>query len=317
MNRFFASFAVLCIALGFGCGARGESKRIRLSPQLLPGQAFEYLVNFQSSRDIKTESRVIVPNLPSGEKRSALGRIHVVVLGREDQGIRLRTELRLSAQNSSSLAHAPGDKPAEKSPSPAAVEFLLLNDGSAARITGLDMLSADEQAAWREWLARFAASMTYPRDGVRPGDKWESQEREAAPAPIAGLVWLKRFEYVRDEPCPFGQPTPKNDLIEATNAAETCAVILTTSVLKQKSSRKDATPEDYRLNHLHTSGIATGRNETILYISRSNGLLMHSSETATQSMDVTIALAGSDNKVHYDIRAESRARLLILQSGAP
>jgi hypothetical protein len=314
MTRFFRHFAILMVLVSAPL-AQGEGKRIRLVPRLQPGQSFDYLLDFQSDREIKTESSVVTPNLPAGHKISVLDRIHVVVVGGDGASFRLRTLLQQSPYSASGAARE--EKPSTEAGSAFAVEFTLHNNGAVGQIKGLDGLPSDQQAAWREWVARFAASMTYPPRGLRSGDKWQTQEPETAPAPIARLVWRKKFEYVRDEPCPVGRTTARGDLTEAIKGSEMCAVILTTAVLTQKSSRKDATPEDYKLNHLRTKGTAAGTNETILYISRLTGLLMRSAETATQSMDVTISLADGSNQVHYTVNATSRARLLFLQPASP
>ena len=310
MRHGAALLAFLATGALAAAATHGRSDRIRLLPQLHTGQSFDYLVSLQSDRDIKTQSSVIVPNLPDADRATVLGTLHVEVLARENTGFRLRTDLK-------PLSPVSGKARVETSPSssPASpVEFTLDGGGSASQITGLDALTANQQAAWRDWLARFAASMTYPKGGMKLGDTWESEEREAVPSPIAGLVWRKKSQYVRDEPCPVARRTPQGDLTEAIRTAETCAVILTTATLKQKSSANDATPEDYKLNHLRTKGTATGKNETILYISRATGLLMRSSESAAQSMSVTISLAGGGNEVHYDVSARSHARIIFLQS---
>lgn len=304
-----ALFALLCAPL-----AHGESSRVRLIPRLLPGQSFQYFVSVQRSRDIKTESRVVIPNVPSGERLSVLIGVHVEVLARAGGALRLRATLESPFPASQTIA-AP--KPSTNVTPPPIVEFSLQDSGAAANISGLDALSLEQQTAWQEWLAQFASPMLYPSRGVKRGDHWESQEPETAPSPIAQLVWLKKYQYVRDEPCPAAQITPRGDLIETTNSRETCAVILTTAALKQKSSVRDATPEDYKLSHLRTKGSATGKNEVILYVSRSTGFLMRASETAVQSMAVTIALDDGSNQVHYDIEAQSRARVFFLQSKAP
>jgi hypothetical protein len=44
---------------------------------------------------------------------------------------------------------------------------------------------------------------------------------------------------------------------------------------------------------------------------------MRSSESDQQSMDVTVALADASNEVHYNIVAESHARLLFLSATSP
>ena len=303
MKRAAEFLSATAIAFVLSASARPEQRQ--LAPQLRPGQTMAYLVSFQSDRDINTQSTLIVPNLPGGEKMTAMARLRLEVLGVANGAFRLRTSLQR-------FSPAPGKAQAPSAEPPrSVVEFTLDSNGSASQIVGLDSVSADQQAAWREWLARFAASLTFP-GGVKPGSTWESEEPETAPSPIAGLTWRKKSQYVRDEACPEARVNPQGDLGESLKSAEMCAVILATATLQQRSSPKDSTPEDYKLNHLRTKGTATGRNQTILYISRATGLLMRSSETAAQSMSVTISLANGGNRVHYDINAQSHARILFL-----
>jgi len=66
--------------------------------------------------------------------------------------------------------------------------------------------------------------------------------------------------------------------------------LLTTATLKQNSSPKDATPEDFKLHELNP-GTAKGTNEIITYISVKTGLVVRATEEAHQSMDVTVAKA--------------------------
>ncbi|MGC2464394.1 MAG: hypothetical protein WA517_04295, partial [Candidatus Acidiferrum sp.] len=93
---------------------------------------------------------------------------------------------------------------------------------------------------------------------------------------------------------------------------ESCAVILTTAILKQKSSPKDATPEDYKLHDLRNMGTAKGKNQVISYFSLKTGLLVRATEDANQSMNLTVAKTDGSNQVHYAIDAESHARVLLL-----
>src|SRR5207245_4967046 len=67
--------------------------------------------------------------------------------------------------------------------------------------------------------------------------------------------------------------------------------LLTTATLKQKSSSKDATPEDFKLHALKTTGTAKGKNENITYISLTTGLVVRATEEANQFMDVVVAKA--------------------------
>ncbi len=93
---------------------------------------------------------------------------------------------------------------------------------------------------------------------------------------------------------------------------ENCAVILTTAILKQKSSQKDATPEDYKLHDLRTMGVAKGKNEIITYLSLRTGLVVRATEDANQSMNVIVAKTDGSNRVHYLIDAESHAQVTLL-----
>ena len=82
--------------------------------------------------------------------------------------------------------------------------------------------------------------------------------------------------------------------------------------MKQRSQQKDTTPEDYKLPDLRTMGIASGKNETITYISLKTGFVIRSSEDANQSMNVIVAKTDGSNRVHYVIDAESHAQILLL-----
>jgi hypothetical protein len=314
-------FVFVLASAAFTQSMSGKNDRVHLTPQLLPGQKLAYLVSYQLDRTVKAQSRYKAPDQPEG-KLTLQSVLHVEILDRKASGFRLRSQFSSSADPKSeapgsTTQNAPAPSPGQKAAPPNWVEFVLANDGSVSSLTGLEKLAPVEQLAWREWIARFAAAMVYPKNGVKSGEKWDSDEPETAPSPIAGLAWKRNSQYVRDEPCPEATRTNAGDLADSTNKSETCAVILTTATLKQNSSPKDSTPEDYKLNHLKTSGTATGKNQTILYISRKTGLLMRSSESDQQSMDVTVALADASNEVHYNIVAESHARLLFLSATSP
>lgn len=322
MNRACLIFVFVLSSFALARPAAAKNDRVRLAPKLAPGQKFAYLVSYRLDRTVKAQSRYNAPDQPEG-KLDLQALLHVEILARNASGFRLRSRFSPSVDRkpSGSAAIPQHQDPAVTSPGqkPASldwVECVLAFDGAVSSITGLERLPLVQQLAWREWIARFAAAMVYPKNGVKSGEKWDSDEPEAAPSPIAGLVWKRNSQYVRDEPCPEAIRTDTGDLADATRKSETCAVILTTATLIQKSSSKDSTPEDYKLNRLKTSGTAFGKNQTILYISRTTGLLMRSSETDRQSMDVTVALADASNQVRYTVVAESHARLLFLSASA-
>jgi hypothetical protein len=89
-------------------------------------------------------------------------------------------------------------------------------------------------------------------------------------------------------------------------------VLLTTAKLKQNSSSKDATPDDFKLHELRTTGTAKGTSEFITYISLKSGLVIRATEETNQFMDVVVAKADASNRVHYNVDARSHAQVLLV-----
>ena len=147
---------------------------------------------------------------------------------------------------------------------------------------------------------------------MKLGEKWKSEQVEQAGAPISGLNWARESMYVRDEPCQVSQLSLMGDVSASGRPPDTCAVLLTTATLKQKSSSKDATPEDFKLHELRTMGTAKGTNEIITYISLKSGLVVRATEDTGQFMDVVVAKADGSNRVHYNIDAKSHSEVLLV-----
>ena len=192
------------------------------------------------------------------------------------------------------------------------VEFTISAGGSVENIKGLDSLFPEQQQAWQEWAARFAVAWTLPADGVKIGEKWKSEQAEPSGAPIADLHWARESMYVKNEPCQAKQMSLTGDLSVSDGPPDTCAVLLTTATLKQKSSPKDATPEDFKIHELKTMGTAKGTNEIITYISLKTGLVVRATEDANQMMDVTVAMTDGSNRVHYNVNAKSHSEVLLV-----
>jgi hypothetical protein len=303
-------------------------ERVVLFPKLSVGQTFRYQIGYRAATNTSTESTVAAPMAPTGGQtnENLLLQVEVDDL-RIDAGrtlARLRTQI---VDPDAFAATKPvGSKPSNPAPDPNAaaksatraktVEFVLHPDGQVTDVEGLDKLSPDEQAAWQEWLARFGGGASFPERGIKPGEKWKAEE-PISNALLTGLSWEKESEYVNDAPCAATKITPQGDLAAATQPQEKCAVILTTATMKQKSSQKDATPEDYKLHDLRTMGIAKGKNETITYISLKTGLVIRATEDANQSMNVIVAKTDGSNRVHYTIDAESHAQVLLLAPETP
>jgi len=253
---------------------------------------------------VKTESRVASPQLPATASVSASGLLQVEITEVTAAGFRLKTYYseRQSMSSSPQSVVAPT---ADKS-----VEVFVAANGSASQIKGFDQLSPAQQFAWNDWLGRFTSSLTFPKGGVTAGRKWQAAEPETAPSPIAGLTWTKKYHYVRDEPCELHDQSANSK--KSASSTQLCAIVLVRATLHQKSSPKSATPEDYKLRGLKTRGIATGQNETILYISRSTGLLIRSTEDAQQFMDAIVALTDGTNQIHYTLNAKSHSQIFLV-----
>lgn len=288
-----------------------------------PGESFVYLIHLKIDRDIKALSALSLPNSPAQENFDAQGLLHVTVLDAASQpsasGARLRTWFQPRASELSQLEKLEKSRREESAQAPAqskSVECVLQPDGQISAIEGLDQLAAEQQEAWREWATQFAGAFLVAQARRKPGEKWSSEEPETSPAPIDGLRWQRKSQYVRDEQCASVELDAAGNALRA-KSSDICAVILTDAALQQKSSPQDATPEDYKLRGLRTRGTAKGTNETIVYISRKTGLLVRATQEAKQEMDVSIVQATGGNQVHYALNASARSSVELVTTLPP
>jgi len=285
-----ASCGVLMAA---GVCAADSDQRVVLLPQLQAGQVVKYDVHGHVLRHVKTVSRVATMLHPNDVQRDIAMPLLFTA-----------KEIHLEKGRPVVVAHAEFDagepgSPDKNASAKANVDFTIAVDGQVAKAEGLDDVAPEMRLAWQFWLSRFVFGWTLPAEGAKPGDKWKTEEAEKSPSPIANLVWETETTYVQNDKCPL-------------IPSETCASFLTRATLKQKSSAKDATPEDYRLHELRTSGTAKGTDEMVTYISLKSGLVVRATEETQQSMDVTIAKADGTNGVHYTIEASSRFETLLV-----
>jgi len=276
---FLAGSAIFLLS----AAAKSEDRYL-LFPKLQNGDALNYESHARLNRYVKTKSNVKTMFEPkplqadfSMNLRFSVDDYHAL-----DHRPILAAETQI-------LPASPGEN-SDSNVSPAAkprkVIFAIGGNGSLTQADGLDDLDAGQRMAWEFWIAQFAFAWTLPPSGARPGEKWKSEEVEQTPTPIAKLVWERETTYVQDEPCP-------------TLPGEQCAVFLVNATLRQKSNPEDATPEDFKLHQLKTSGTARGSNQTVVYISRKTGLLVRATEDLQQSLDVTIAKVDKTNQVQY------------------
>ena len=306
---FLAAAATLCAA----------DKRVHLLPQLLLGQTITYLIRFQSDKNVKTESKVVTPLAPNAAQLDAHGLLRIEVLDIQQTSSKAAIHLRgqFLTLDSGVWLKRPGDKKPNweeqrVDPNDKSIEFTISPDGSVNDVKGLDALFPEQQQAWQQWVARFALAWTLPSAGMKLGEKWKSEQAEKAGAPIAGLNWARQSIYVRDEPCHASQLSLTGDVSASGDPPDVCAVLLTSATLKQNSSSKDATPEDFKLHELRTMGTAKGANEIITYISLKSGLVVRATEETSQFMDVVVAQADGSNGVHYNVHAKSHSEVLLV-----
>lgn len=276
--------------------AAGSGDRITLLPRLQNGETLRYESHARINRDVKTKSNVATMLEPKPLQADITTGLRLSV-----QEMRLMGKRPMMAAETEldSMEQAGTGNTVAKSPR---VNFTIGESGEVTRAEGLEDLEPAQRLAWQFWIAQFAFGWTLPASGAKPGEKWKSEEVEKTPTPIAGLVWERETTYVQNDKCPI-------------LADQQCAVFLTKATLKQKSNPEDATPEDYKLHELATSGVAKGTNETVLYVSLKRGLLLRASEDLQQFLDVTIAKADGSNQVQYTIHVTSHFETVFVPAG--
>lgn len=311
----YGSIALLSVCVA---AAKDRPARVNLFPRLQAGQTLAYQISYHGDKHVKTQSRVIIAAPDDSAKIDVNALLRLEVLSVQAQGGRavIHARTRFEVLSSDFHFNVPSIEPPvsqlqKHDPEGKVIEFTILPDGRLDRVSGLDALFPEQQQAWQEWASRFLLAAGLRTAGVHIAQKWNSEEAEKSPSPLAGLRWMRESTYVRDEPCQAVQLTVQGSVAPSDAELETCAVILTTAVLKQDSN-KNATPEDFKLHELRTAGTAHGTNHIITYISLKTGIPIRATEEATQQMDVTVAKADGSNRVRYDINAKSRSEVLLV-----
>ena len=304
----------ICAALLSTLGSSLASTQEAIpTPVWKPGSISYYSVHLKTSRDIKAKSALALPATPNETKIDVSGILQVEILPAEPAAslvaAHLRTHFLYLVSDIAALQRGKKPDQSGEENAPAddkTVECVLQSDGQITQIAGLDQLASEQREAWREWAAHFSYAYLIETEAHKRGSKWNSEQPETSPAPIAELVWQKKSRYVHDEPC---APVKFDSAYQRQRGpkSENCGVILTTASLIQKSSEQDATPRDYKLRGLRTRGTAKGTNETILYICRRTGQLILATQDAKQQMDVQIALSDGTNQVHYAVTASANS----------
>jgi hypothetical protein len=286
-----------------------NSDRLLCIPELHAGQKFIYRVRYKTQKVTRSQSNIAAAQVPEEMDNDTERYVSVEIKKveiKKVQGAGSKAQVMMRTQ----LLPTDGtSRPADEG----VVEFTLMEDGRAEALQGFDVLSADEQAVWRQWIAQFALGWTFPDKGVKVGEKWRREEPVVGAA-LAKLVWEKQFEYVRKEPCPASSDSDAaSNGGRAAKGAGQCAVVISTSTMKQQGSHDEATPDDYKLHQLKTSGAAQGKTDVLTFISLTTGFLERANEDSAQTMDVVVAKADDSNKVHFNVAATSHAEVTLVQ----
>lgn len=318
-RRHLACFCIwfsLCAISLFGTKER--TGRVNLFPRLRAGQTLTYQIAYHSDKRVKTESNVsaAAPGNASKLDTSALLRLKVLGVRATDARAVIQARATVEIFDTDARYQIPnGESSNPKVEEPVSagkfVEFTILSDGRLDQVNGLSAFLPAQQQAWREWADRFLLAAALPAGAVLT-QKWTSEVWETSPSPIAGLRWTRESTYVGDEPCHAVVLTERGDATAGDAEAGMCAVILTNATLKQDSKVKNATPKDFKLHDLRTTGSAGGSNRIITFVSLETGILIRATEEAVQQMDVTVAKADGSNRVHYNVDAKSHSAVVMV-----
>ena len=289
----------------------GESphSRVVLVPRLNPGQTLRYQLDFRSH---SKGSVLSVVDDPQGARELDLSigvLMRLDVLRVTPAGLRIRSTYEQLAAKARSDTPDPATEQIEKSMAQfqgKSFEFTLDKQGRVRDLSGLGELLPGQDQAVQEWLKTIASAESLPERGIALGERWASEQDVYLP--LAGAKWVRESTYLRNETC---RSAPN----EAASG-ETCAVILTRSLLTRKGNPKDATPPEYSQQGLRSSGTAEGTSENLKYISLSTGLVVSMTQTAAQKMNVTVSLADGSNAVKYDADVKTESQLSLVSESA-
>ena len=297
--------------------------RVSLSPRFSPGQAFRYVMEFETTT---ATSRSGIAKDPQGPAKLVIDWDTTILLEvlpadpSAPRSIRLRTKYEKSTAHVTSDTFDPAAAATEEqyqNLEGKVVEFTLDANGKVISVSGLEEIVDGEKTveAARGWIAQLSSGSGAPAGGVTVGQKWSS-EQPAASLPVAGMVWRTESEYLRDEICrppnPDAAPTPSSaESAGNPEPVETCAVILTRLNLVRRKPVRDVTPEEYRKSGVQTAGKWDGSAESLSYISLRTGLAVSITQTGSEEMDVTLT-TGKNISMRYAGTILSRSQVALV-----
>jgi len=322
VRRYFL-VAVACLAFLALSLRAAPSNRVHLFPRFTPGQTLRYQIETRTAANSKMETPIENPEAASKSKETVSLILRLEILnplpGNNDPpgSVRIRATYEKSSATFESDAYDPGGSniPDQyKNLEGRSLEYTIEPDGQLVHLAGIDDLLANRSVAENvhSWMNGLSSSARIPKEGIEVGQKWSS-ERPIEGVALGGLIWRNQSTYLRDEPCNSTDGPPKAAGTAQPESAS-CAVIVTQFKVNRNG---DTTPDDYARQALDTSGTWTGSGGSLETISLSTGILIRSTQTATQNMDVQIVSTRSGSKMHYTGHVESQSEISLLPASPP
>jgi hypothetical protein len=320
--RCFRYLPLLFLPFASLATARLE-KRLQLRPRFTRGESVRYRIETRTSSNEHTVTPIMNPEGASQYRQSTRLVLRLDALGSDpkppasNEAPRFRATFELANSDSEANGYAPQAAKLDEAVDNLkgqSFEFSIAPGNKLAEVQNLSEIAADREVAARvlSWVHVLFAPVDIPAAGIEIGQKW-SNERPVAGLPLTGVIWRNESKYLRDESC-----ATSSGVKSAPGSAQgTCAVLLTRfSIFRHGSEHSDATPEAYIHNGLRTSGKWTGSGQSLDAISLASGLLVSSTQTATQEMDYEIHSASSGSRIHHTGRTTTQTEITLLPASA-
>lgn len=319
----FGLAPILLLCLVPAASAR-NAQRLHIAPRFVKGETLRYGISTSTSSNERDVTPVINPEGASEYKESMSLVLRLDVLDvapaapSSQELVRFRVTFEEANSDSQANAYAPradAFNDAMDSLKGHSFEFSLQPGGKLADVQSLDRIAPQRDVAARvlSWLHVLFAPVEIPAQGITLGQKW-TNERQLTDLPLKDLVWRNESAYLRNEPCAASSGVQG---VQFPGKGAGCAVLLTRfRILRHGSDHSDATPETYIRNGLRTSGRWTGSGESLAAISLESGLLVSSTQTATQDMDYEIRSAISGSAIHHTGQMTTQTEITLLPAAA-
>jgi hypothetical protein len=298
--------------------------RIHLRPQLVEGATLRYRIDTSTSSNEHNVTPVVNPEGATEYKQSTSLVLRLDVLrvqppaARSIQTVRFRATFEQASSDSEANAYDPSasalDDAVDKLKGHS-FEFSIDGTNQLADVQGLSQIAPDRDIAARAlvWVHVLFAPIDIPAAGIGLGQKW-TNEREMNDLPLTGMLWRNNSTYLRNESCAAASGV---ESLAGLGGQAECAVLLTRfTILRRGSDRSNATPEGYLRNGLRTSGKWTGSGESLDAISLTSGLLVSSTQTATQDMDYEIRSAASASRIRHVGHTTTQTEITLVPGAA-